>query len=156
MVFYICFNSEDCKFCSDCMLHCASGGTKIDKIISYGAINKICSHLELENLYKDAFKTYQDICKSGEYDSCTINFIIRIFNKDLKDITFLSAELQDAIITIHNPKVEHFSFPFVKKMRLYLESDSDFQLVERLPIKDRKSTRLNSSHEWISRMPSSA
>ena len=30
-------------------------------------------------------------------------------------------------------------------------------LVERLPgEEDRKSTRLNSSHEWISRMPSSA
>ena len=24
------------------------------------------------------------------------------------------------------------------------------------PVQDRKSTRLNSSHEWISRMPSSA
>ena len=24
------------------------------------------------------------------------------------------------------------------------------------PLRDRKSTRLNSSHEWISRMPSSA
>ena len=27
---------------------------------------------------------------------------------------------------------------------------------KKLPVKDRKSTRLNSSHEWISRMPSSA
>ena len=27
---------------------------------------------------------------------------------------------------------------------------------ERFPDRDRKSTRLNSSHEWISRMPSSA
>ena len=27
---------------------------------------------------------------------------------------------------------------------------------ERLMVVDRKSTRLNSSHEWISRMPSSA
>ena len=27
---------------------------------------------------------------------------------------------------------------------------------EKYPRKDRKSTRLNSSHEWISRMPSSA
>ena len=27
---------------------------------------------------------------------------------------------------------------------------------ENIALKDRKSTRLNSSHEWISRMPSSA
>ena len=31
-----------------------------------------------------------------------------------------------------------------------------FQLTKNIPSKDRKSTRLNSSHEWISRMPSSA
>ena len=29
-------------------------------------------------------------------------------------------------------------------------------LLERIDLEDRKSTRLNSSHEWISRMPSSA
>ena len=30
------------------------------------------------------------------------------------------------------------------------------QVAAQVPEKDRKSTRLNSSHEWISRMPSSA
>ena len=30
------------------------------------------------------------------------------------------------------------------------------KIVEHLEHRDRKSTRLNSSHEWISRMPSSA
>ena len=35
-----------------------------------------------------------------------------------------------------------------------LEMGADDYLVK--PFKDRKSTRLNSSHEWISRMPSSA
>ena len=36
--------------------------------------------------------------------------------------------------------------------------EDDAKAVLRIPvsIKDRKSTRLNSSHEWISRMPSSA
>ena len=29
-------------------------------------------------------------------------------------------------------------------------------VIETVPLVDRKSTRLNSSHEWISRMPSSA
>ena len=28
--------------------------------------------------------------------------------------------------------------------------------LDRVEVEDRKSTRLNSSHEWISRMPSSA
>ena len=34
------------------------------------------------------------------------------------------------------------------------EDDGEDSVVHRTP--DRKSTRLNSSHEWISRMPSSA
>ena len=31
-----------------------------------------------------------------------------------------------------------------------------FEVITKVPQRDRKSTRLNSSHEWISRMPSSA
>ena len=38
---------------------------------------------------------------------------------------------------------------------IYL-ADTAFFPYGGLPEKDRKSTRLNSSHEWISRMPSSA
>ena len=44
----------------------------------------------------------------------------------------------------------------------YLDTDGDLKLTstynhyDGYPEKDRKSTRLNSSHEWISRMPSSA
>ena len=34
--------------------------------------------------------------------------------------------------------------------------DLEIQVVEYPKVLDRKSTRLNSSHEWISRMPSSA
>ena len=33
---------------------------------------------------------------------------------------------------------------------------ADFKVIRRNGSVDRKSTRLNSSHEWISRMPSSA
>ena len=40
-------------------------------------------------------------------------------------------------------------------LRLSLELDGD-KVVKCDPVIDRKSTRLNSSHEWISRMPSSA
>ena len=47
----------------------------------------------------------------------------------------------------------------VKKVRRLIELMKEHDLSEldlKQADKDRKSTRLNSSHEWISRMPSSA
>ena len=37
-----------------------------------------------------------------------------------------------------------------------MEDENDKFIYDDDPTTDRKSTRLNSSHEWISRMPSSA
>ena len=37
-----------------------------------------------------------------------------------------------------------------------LSSPEDDSVILEVALRDRKSTRLNSSHEWISRMPSSA
>ena len=50
-------------------------------------------------------------------------------------------ELQEAIKVLQ----KHFT-----------ENKELFQECFEMQLKDRKSTRLNSSHEWISRMPSSA
>ena len=81
--------------------------------------------------------------------------------------------LKDFIITVPNvlPADEYY------ELLDYCEETSDFQRQEKSPPhgeintgdqygmrydikldsgRDRKSTRLNSSHEWISRMPSSA
>ena len=38
----------------------------------------------------------------------------------------------------------------------HFRSEIGLHLPKSISVKDRKSTRLNSSHEWISRMPSSA
>ena len=39
---------------------------------------------------------------------------------------------------------------------IYIASSLVYIILASIALKDRKSTRLNSSHEWISRMPSSA
>ena len=44
----------------------------------------------------------------------------------------------------------------IKKDRKGLLHRYEVQEVGATSVRDRKSTRLNSSHEWISRMPSSA
>ena len=51
----------------------------------------------------------------------------------------------------------------IKKLREEKKSNEEFEVMlkhltleEMFSLRDRKSTRLNSSHEWISRMPSSA
>ena len=45
----------------------------------------------------------------------------------------------------------------LRKMNQTVEHEATPSIVGMVnTIKDRKSTRLNSSHEWISRMPSSA
>ena len=50
---------------------------------------------------------------------------------------------------------EEYVATALKKLKTKI--DSFFEQVEETENdKDRKSTRLNSSHEWISRMPSSA
>ena len=42
------------------------------------------------------------------------------------------------------------------ELTLHVKRNRLFEVAKTLRDKDRKSTRLNSSHEWISRMPSSA
>ena len=65
-------------------------------------------------------------------------------------ITFLDVpELLDAL-----PETKVEKEPYKKENRL--DRLSREQNEQNAIKKDRKSTRLNSSHEWISRMPSSA
>ena len=49
----------------------------------------------------------------------------------------------------YNIDVDHLRAPLDEEERSRIEVEDHYTL-------DRKSTRLNSSHEWISRMPSSA
>ena len=56
---------------------------------------------------------------------------------------------------ITNPSVKTY-IPFNSKTDLHILTDKFKKDLGKLDTTDRKSTRLNSSHEWISRMPSSA
>ena len=49
-----------------------------------------------------------------------------------------------------------FDYAGTQACRALQEEGVEVVLVNSNPATDRKSTRLNSSHEWISRMPSSA
>ena len=64
---------------------------------------------------------------------------------------------QDSVITPVTPIVPEEAIRFTTNIdtgKVIL--DGDLTLTVNITSKDRKSTRLNSSHEWISRMPSSA
>ena len=72
-----------------------------------------------------------------------INKLIIYSRDELKQFEFSNE--------ISNPKLRFFLGDVRDYDRLVMAS-KDVDVV----IQDRKSTRLNSSHEWISRMPSSA
>ena len=65
----------------------------------------------------------------------------------LNDSDFISESLRKA--------VEHANATLIEEVK-YEFTPQGITAVCLLSERDRKSTRLNSSHEWISRMPSSA
>ena len=65
--------------------------------------------------------------------------------------TFQDPKLLELALTHSSYAHEHYAGKRHDNERLEFLGDAVLELVS-----DRKSTRLNSSHEWISRMPSSA
>ena len=63
--------------------------------------------------------------------------------------------LKDSIIFIGTPIDDTIANLIVAQL-LFLEAEDPERDINLYINSDRKSTRLNSSHEWISRMPSSA
>ena len=68
-------------------------------------------------------------------------------------------ELDNKVITINDLIIDSSQYKTILKGISFTLAKKEFELLYLLatqPGRDRKSTRLNSSHEWISRMPSSA
>ena len=102
-------------------------------------ITKVETFLKIENLYESVntplIGFLNNALKAKE-----------LFKKD-KDYVVMSGEV--LIVDEHTGRI--------LQGRRYNEGmHQAIEAKENVEIKDRKSTRLNSSHEWISRMPSSA
>ena len=73
-------------------------------------------------------------------------------------VTLSSGIEADYYVDLRRATLHHEAAPLIGQIMLDLLDQNgitDFAAIGGLTI-DRKSTRLNSSHEWISRMPSSA
>ena len=122
---------------------------------------KTISTLEKLTIYNKIKQLYnpQDI----EIGSSVSTKLLPIFNDSnilFNYIGFLNeikhGELTNNFIFFPNEKqlLNNFDkFTYLKNISVVTSTSNSFQLKN---TKDRKSTRLNSSHEWISRMPSSA
>ena len=80
---------------------------------------------------------------------------------DIIGRTYIATEGINAQIAVPNTCFDAFrenlyAIDFLNGIRLNVAVAEDGAEFPFLKLKDRKSTRLNSSHEWISRMPSSA
>ena len=61
-----------------------------------------------------------------------------------------------ALVPTTEPMSEDTIFDAASLTKVIAATPAIMRLIEQGKVRDRKSTRLNSSHEWISRMPSSA
>ena len=73
----------------------------------------------------------------------------------LKGITYREGHLKGFIAKLDFPLSDGLLHSFTAKRNQTMHPDLNVKFPELITL-DRKSTRLNSSHEWISRMPSSA
>ena len=81
--------------------------------------------------------------------------IIQYFdNHSFINVKLIVSNKPDAGV-LNIAKVHNIPTLIIEK-KPFFESREYIQYIEKQGITDRKSTRLNSSHEWISRMPSSA
>ena len=87
-----------------------------------------------------------DVKKHGLTKFCSVQCRNKFYyqNKSSKDINDQNVDALNNPMTINEANQD-------KKEKAI---GSSWQ--QDMPLQDRKSTRLNSSHEWISRMPSSA
>ena len=71
--------------------------------------------------------------------------------KSKEDFSDGNAPFVSYVDIFNNPAID-----FIPEKLVKISPNENQNTIQRGDVLDRKSTRLNSSHEWISRMPSSA
>ena len=76
-----------------------------------------------------------------------------IVRKEAQEMEFLQMKAMELTLASPMRGTKEDQLEYINTVRALVEKQQVFYMRLKL---DRKSTRLNSSHEWISRMPSSA
>ena len=114
--------------------------------------------LAVIEMARAAQNTLQNLIKATR----SVSASIKKLERDVKRLDKKSKRSRENRASNGNKGLQQLKPVYTSEMRAFFEAnksltDNDGQLiVENLTYEDRKSTRLNSSHEWISRMPSSA
>ena len=121
----------------------------------------------LSRITEKSLNVFYYACSYAKVDySRFMNTTVRIVLKLIPD----SLQTQPVFLCVDDTMVSKFGTKFENvsklfdhaahniyiKINRYLQKKSISELCDGICTPDRKSTRLNSSHEWISRMPSSA